>query len=128
MSFVITQRAFRFEVAGTQYALDVLNDGIVYSEPAVHLFHMTAQGWHRVHAEMEPVIVVRQEQIDAAGGVMQLCKLIVAKVNRALAILHGDDDVVIPPGAEAHEVVADYLREHLRLEVIDGVPQLALSA
>lgn len=126
MSFVITERAFRFEFDGTQYAVDVLNDGIVYFEPAVHLFRMTGEGWHRVHSEMEPVMVIRQEQIDAAGGVMQLCKLIVEKINRALALLHGGN-VEIPPGTKPHEVVADYLREHLSLTTVNGVPQLVLA-
>jgi alkylation response protein AidB-like acyl-CoA dehydrogenase len=130
MGFLVTNRAFRFDVNGTKYALDCFADGIVFDGPAVHLLYQTAGGeWNRAHVEMEPVLFVRQADIDAAGGIVKLCEIIVAKVNRALRLLHGaGDDADVPPGTLPHERVADYLREHLALRSVNGVPELYIES
>jgi len=130
MGFFITQRAFRFQVGTKQYAVDIQNEGIVYPMgPALHLFFQTPAGdWNRAHIEMEPILYIDQGSIDAAGGVVKLCKLIVIKLNKALRILHGtvaDDD--LPPAVAPHELVMEHLRTHLSLTMVAGVPSLQLS-
>lgn len=131
MSFALTERAFRFDGDdGKQYALDIFNDGIVYSDgPAVHLLVSTPDGWNRCHVEMEPVMYVRPADIEAAGGNVKICQLIVAKVNRALRILFGKaGDTDIPASTEPYQQVMDLLRTSLKVtKTPDGVTQLSLS-
>lgn len=128
MAFVITPRAFRFTVNGQTYALDIFADGIVYDEVVVHLLVEKPEGWHRLHAEMEPAIIVNQAAVDAAGGIVKFCQQIVEKVNRALRIVFGDvGDGDIPPSDKIHEQVMDHLRERLRVIYTNGTPQLALD-
>lgn len=129
MSFILTNRAYRFAVGNTKYAVDIFNDGIVYDRgAALHLFHEVGDGWNRAHTEMEPVLYIDQAAIDAAGGLVPLCQIIVTKLNKALRLMAGStggDDV--PAGTLPHEVVMDYLRTHLALTVANGVPTLRLG-
>lgn len=129
MSFILTNRAYRFTVGSKHYAVDIFNDGIVYDKgAAVHLFHEVGDGWNRAHTEMEPVLYIDQAAIDAAGGIVPLCQIIVAKLNKALRILTGaTGEGEIPAGTLPHEVVMDYLRTHLDLTVVGGVPTLRLG-
>ena len=130
MAFNITNRAFYFTIGTTDYAIDIFNDGIVYGNgAAVHLFQRVSEGWNRAHTAMEPVMYIDQKAIDAAGGVVKLCEIIVSKINKALRILTGEaTDTDIPAGTVPHEIVMDYLRTHLRLTVINGVHTLVVDA
>lgn len=121
--YAISQRAFRFNVGSREFAIDIQSN-VVFSIPSVCLYELQPGGsWFMKYVEFgPPEMAATDATINAAGGVVPFCRLIVERVNKALSVIFGDANV--EPPKNLIEQVQDHLRVNLKLVYVDGIPRL----
>lgn len=123
--FAISQRAFRFKVGAREFAIDIQSN-IVFDVISVSLYEQQPGGqWFNKYIEFgQPDLRATDEAITNAGGVVPFCRLIVARVNRALDVVFGA--TVTDPPASLAEQVQEHLLKNLTVFTVNGKPQVKL--
>jgi hypothetical protein len=126
--FAITQRAFRFNVGSREFAIDIQSNILFETEPGgigVSLYERDGAVWLNKFIEFgQPLMGAGDAAINAAGGVVPFCRLIVARVNAALNVIFGGGD--LEPPENLAEAVQDYLLANLQVVYVEGKPQVRL--
>ncbi|MFN7829808.1 MAG: hypothetical protein ACK5NX_01260 [Armatimonadota bacterium] len=126
--FAITQRAFRFTVGSREFAIDIQSNVLFETEPGgigVSLYEREGAVWLNKFIEFgQPLMGAGDAAINAAGGVVPFCRLIVERVNRALNVIFGGGD--LEPPENLAEAVQDYLLANLQVVYVEGKPQVRL--
>lgn len=127
--YSITQRAFRFQVGTREFAIDIQQNVVFEGTPGgigVSLYEREGSVWLMKFVEFgQPLMGAGDAAINAAGGVVPFCRLIVDRVNKALNIVFGGGPV--DPPKNLAEQVQDYLRANLTVFYVDGKPQVKLG-